>query len=974
MNNETNVWVKTNDNWEHGLLLGEEDNLYKIKINNNIDYYNTYFIKNDDNIDNMDNMIDLPHLNEPSILNGIYLRYNKNQIYTYTGNILISVNPFNDLGLYSNDLIKDYHSNKKSSPHIYNIAHDSYNNLIKTNNNQSILVSGESGAGKTHATKIMMEYITSVSGKNKYIEDKILLSNPILEAFGNARTIRNDNSSRFGKFIKLKFNNNNKLCEAQIDTYLLEKVRLIYQGLNERNFHIFYQILKGMTEEEKNKYMINDSINYNYLKNGLINRLDGISDSKEYKIVIDGFKRLGITDKEVDNILKITSSILNIGNLEYDDEGNIINNKQIDIITKLLEIDREKLIFTLTKRDLIVSNDKIVIKLSKEECIYIRDSFSMKLYSDLFNYILQLINRSLKTEDISDKFIGILDIFGFESIDMNSFEQLCINYTNENLQNQFNKYIFKLEQDEYKKEGINWESIEFPDNEECLKMIDGRNGILGMLDEECRLPKGNDKSYTLKLNKKYNESVYFTIQKRYINERFSINHYAGNVIYNTKGFRNKNKDLLSNEINSLLKDISICKPNSVDINISSLKIKSVGYQFKNQLKELIKVIDETKTHYIRCIKPNDLNRKLLFNKKKVCEQLRYCGVIEAIKVARSGYSVRMKHYDFIDRYKVIEECKDISTILKLDFIKKNECQIGFTKVFLKSNIYDKLEDTRINRLSHYCIIIQKNVRGYILKKKYLRIYNRIILLQVFFRICLSKKRLLELKRNNSSIIIGRNYRMWVSKRNYLGILKKINYIQKYYREYKFKKFILKIILIQKIIRRKLLNKKKEEERIYNNVIIIQKNIRKYLYRKKFINTIQLITFIQRLYRKNKRSNSILQKKNEELMKKLEEKENIEKKNLERISKLEEWQLKMENEINEIKNVYEYNKEVLNSKQSEIIILNDDVDLYKETIIKTIDSKAFMFEELEKIRRENELLKYQLQQKKNKKWFSSFKLY
>jgi myosin heavy subunit len=973
MDNEINVWVKKENDWKHGILLGEEDNLYKININGNIKYYNTYCIKNDDSIDDMDNMIDIPHLNEPSILNGIDLRYNNNKIYTYTGNILISVNPFNDLGLYSNDLIKDYHSNKETSPHIYNIARDSYNNLIKTNNNQSILVSGESGAGKTHATKIMMEYITSVSGKNKDIEDKILLSNPILEAFGNARTIRNDNSSRFGKFIKLKFNNNNKLCEAQIDTYLLEKVRLIYQGCNERNFHIFYQILKGMSEEDKNKYMINDSINYNYLKNGLINRLDGVSDSEEYNIVIDGFKKLCITDKEVDNILRTTSSILNIGNLEYDDEGNIINDEQIEIITKLLGLNRDKLIFTLTKRELLVSNDKIVIKLSKEECIYIRDSLSMKIYNDLFNYILQLINRSLKTDEISDRFIGILDIFGFESIDINSFEQLCINYTNENLQNQFNKYIFKLEQEEYKREGINWESIEFPDNEECLKMIDGRNGILGMLDEECRLPKGNDKNYTLKLNKRYNESIYFTIRKRYIDERFSINHYAGNVIYNTKGFCDKNKDLLSNEINSLLIDISICQPNSKNINISSLKMISVGYQFKRQLKELIKVIDDTKTHYVRCIKPNDLNKELLFNREKVCDQLRYCGVIEAIKVARSGYSVRMKHNEFINRYRMIEECKDVSTISRLNFIKVNDCQIGLTKVFLKSDIYEKLEDTRINRLSYHCIIIQKNIRRYILRKKYLRIYSRIILLQVFCRIILSKKRLLELKRNNSSTIIGRNYRMWINKRKYLIILKKINYIQKYYRAYTYKKFILKVILIQKIIKKKLLNKKKENERVYNNVVIIQKNIRKYLCRKKFINMIRIIIFIQRLYRKNRRSNIILQKKNEELKKKLEEKKDIEKINLERISKLEEWQFKMENQINDIKNMYEYNKEKLNNKESEIIVLNDDVDLYKETIIKTIDSKADMFEELEEMRRENELLKYQLKNKR-KNWFSRFNFY
>jgi myosin VIIa len=967
MDSRINVWVKENNNWVQGVLVSENNNLYKIEVNEEIKYYDTYFLKNEDNVDDIDNMIDIPHLNEPSILNGINIRYNNDRIYTYTGNILISVNPFKDLGLYGNDIISDYNTEKINKPHIYSIARDSYNNLKKKKKNQSILVSGESGAGKTHATKIMMEYLTSVSGKNKEIENKILLSNPILESFGNAKTIRNDNSSRFGKFIKLKFNNN-KLEEAQIDTYLLEKVRLIYQSDNERNFHIFYNILNGMSNDDMKKYMINNNIKYNYLKNGLIKRDDNVNDSDEYKIIIDGFKKIGILDEEIDYILRITCSILNIGNIKYDEDGNIINKDQIKCITELLDLDNDKLLFTLTKRNLLVSNENIVIKLNKEECIYTRDSLSMKLYHDLFNHIVYLINMSLKNDNITTNFIGILDIFGFESIQNNSFEQLCINYTNEHLQNQFNKYIFKLEQEEYKKEKINWQSITFPDNEKCLRMIDSKNGILGMLDEECKLPKGNDKNYTLKLNKKYGDTLYFEEQKRYINQKFGINHYAGNVIYNTKNFCDKNKDLVSNEINDCLNGIIVCN-NDNKVNISSIKLKSVGYQFKKQLNQLINVIDDTETHYVRCIKPNDLNKDTLFNREKVINQLKYCGVIEAIKVARSGYSVRMNHNIFLDRYRMINECNNICNIHNLEFMNDSTCQIGLTKIFLKSDTYDDLECLRVKKLSYYLILIQKNFRRYMIEKKYLNIYEKIILLQGFCRIIISKKIKLRLKRTECSIVITRNYRRLVIRRKYLLTLEKIKKIQRYYRNYIRKKIILKIKLLQKFIRKRLLKKKLYNKIKHNNAVLIQKNIRKYLCKNNFKNTIKKIIFIQRLYRKNKKSSIILIKKNKNLQKKLDEKKKIEKINLDRINKLEEEQLKMKNIINDIKDMCKYNKDELNNKESEIIILNDDVDLYKETIIKTIDSKANMFEELEQIRRENEILKKRLLSNKNRSWFN-----
>ena len=441
--------------------------------------------------------------------------------------------------MYSKDIIDQYKNNICNDPHVYTIAINSYNNVINFNKDQSILVSGESGAGKTQATKIMLECITNISGKDKTTEDKIISCNPILEAFGNAKTIRNDNSSRFGKFIRLSFDNY-KLNGAKLNTYLLEKIRLIYQGDEERNFHIFYYLIKGLDDETKQILSIK-SIKYNYLNNGYIERNDNVSDKDEFNILIKSFKNLNIDDQQINYILKITSGILNLGNINFDEEGNIENTEQLNIVSNLLNIDFDILKYTLSNRKLNVSGETYDIKLKKNEAIYTRDSFSMKLYQDLFDYIVSLINNSLNNSCKTENYINILDIFGFESIQKNSFEQLCINYTNENLQNQFNKYIFKLEQEEYKKENIKWNQISFPDNQECLNLIQSKFGILSMLDEECRLPKGNDLNYTSKLVKKYDNNIYFEKQKRYANKKFGVNHYAGTVIYDTDGFCEKIK-------------------------------------------------------------------------------------------------------------------------------------------------------------------------------------------------------------------------------------------------------------------------------------------------------------------------------------------------------------------------------------------------------------------------------------------------
>jgi myosin V len=954
------IWIKHNNEWVLGKLKKKIENKYEVVIDDDIYIIEKIEIKNKDEEDNVDDFINIPHLNEPSILNGLRLRYMSNKIYTYTGKILISVNPFKNLNLYNNKNMNLYKNNSKiNNPHIYQIPNNAYNNMINFKKNQSILVSGESGAGKTHATKMMLEYITFLSGNEKDIEEKILLSNPILEAFGNAKTIRNDNSSRFGKFIKLNFNNN-KLCSSIINTYLLEKIRLIYQGMNERNFHIFYLMIKGMSDNQKEKYFINSS-NYNYLKNGLIERDDNVNDKDEFNLVLKAFKKLNFTEEDIELIFSITSGILNLGNIEYDEEGEIINKEQIIIVSKLLKVDNNLLNFTLLNRNLNVSGEEYEIKLKKHECIYTRDSLSMNLYQNLFDFILNKINNSLNNSKKIDSFIGILDIFGFESIENNNFEQLCINYTNERLQNQFNKYIFLLEQEEYKKEKINWKSIKFPDNSECLKLIDGKFGILSMLDEECKLPKGSDKNFTQKLTKKYTDNIYFINNKKFNNEKICINHYAGNVIYETNNFCEKNKNIISNEINKLIEKISICK--KINSNVSVLKSKSISYLFKNQLKELVKIINDTNTHYIRCIKPNDLNESDNFNKTKITHQLKYCGVLEAIKVARSGYAIKMKFNYFLNRYKMIKSCNSIDIFSKNKYLNNTDFQIGLTKVFLKTNAYEKLEKIRLIKLNEKAILIQKNIRKLIYRNKYIKIYKSIIALEGFCRIIISKNKLKLLRNIKSQIIISKNFRMYKTKKLFKLTLDKIIKIQYFYKKYKRKIIKEKCIIIQKFYKKYKNRRKLFEKNIENKIIIIQKNIRKVIYLNKFKNKIRLIKFIQRTYRKNKSSKKIIIEKNKKLKNELIEKDVKLKENENRIQNLEDKQEEMLKIIKKLEN--------MSNNKEEVEILNNDIKQYKDCIVKSINSKASMFEELEKIKMENYLLKKKLDEKQNSRSIFNF---
>lgn len=854
MNVEQNVWISIQNNWVKARLI-DNNIIYNDQKLKNITTYKC----NTDEIDNQNNLIDIPHLNEPTVLNSVYLRYIQNNIYTYTGNILISINPFQSLQLYTDEIIESYKNNQNMDPHIYQIARKSYNNLKNTHQNQTILISGESGAGKTYTARSIMKYLTKINNNQSTIEQKLIQSNPILEAFGNAKTLRNSNSSRFGKFIKIQFDKH-LMSGCKIDSYLLEKIRVVNQTDNERNFHIFYQLLSS---DIKNKYFLSDFSEYKYLNNVYI-KCDDIDDNLEWNKTLNAMHVMNFSQEQIDYIFKILSSILHIGNLDIKSD-EIDSN--INIISQLLNIDTNILIDSIYHKYLTVSNETYKIDLDYEKKIISQKSLSMELYDRLFKSIVKHINQNMKSD--SKHFIAILDIFGFESFDTNSFEQFCINYTNEKLQQQFNKYIFQLEQIEYENEGIDWTHISFPDNKKCLEIIENKFGLIDLLNEECRLPKGNDKNFTNKLLNAYKKSGYISQNKKFADTRFQINHYAGYVEYTATGFYDKNKNIISNEINNVIDNINIF---SNEIKKSS---KTVIIDFKNQLKKLICEIDDTNPFYVRCIKPNDQNISNNFDRIRVNEQLKYSGILEAIRVARAGYPIRFLKSDFVNKYNIVSRWNNLTDITN-ELMIFNLC-IGKTKIFLKNDAYNKLEDIRNNCIENFVIIIQKNARRYIQQNKYRKTVNKIIKVQTFLRIFLCKRKLDRLRKISSSIIIQKNSRRFIQQNSYRKILFNIKNIQKLYRKKIFKMQYNSSIKIQKWYRKKLLDKK--QKRKIKAIIYIQKYYRKYnKHKQKLVNKNKIMSEkINNLERINhERKNYIYQINNEKEKLQKEKRDSIKK--------------------------------------------------------------------------------------------------
>ena len=841
----TPVWLSIKDTiWNKGIIKSTDDEKCIVSI---LDSGEEILI-NRENIelrnretDDVDNLINLPHLNEPSMLNSIKIRYHNSNIYTYTGPILIAINPFKNIDIYSEKHINDYISNKGNlAPHVYGIAREAYN-LIKYNyqKDQSILVSGESGAGKTQSTKYIMNYLANVSSSGKFkkinsIENKILQSNPILEAFGNAKTRRNDNSSRFGKFIGLVFNSDGNLIGAEIETYLLERVRLVQQPINERNFHIFYQVVQGLNDP---------NISYH-----------GTSQDKELFNELDNaMNDMMFSRNEISSIYDIIIGILELDIIEISSLYQDSSLKYIlKSVSKFLGINEILLLEVLTKKRIKTMEEVYITDYTQEQAIVNKKSIIKIIYNCLFDWLVLKINNNISCDknisNESKKYIRILDIFGFEVFDKNSFEQLCINFANETLQKIFTEYTIRIEQEEYKKENVDWSVIKYSDNQKCLDIIDAKPGIFSLLNEQCLVPKGTSDGFYIKVSQvlciKNNSDVITINNKRKIYNEFTINHYASDVIYDASEFVEKNKDDINSQVQDLLKSSSNIIIKSFDLSkyqqTGGSKIsKTVCIKFRSQLADLRAIINKTNPHFIRCLKPNDKNNANNFVDTRVVDQLRYSGILSAVRIARSGYPVKILKSNFKERYSILITTT-VENLLDKYISDPFDYQVGKTKIFIKKDIYDKLEKQRNLYYTKYITIIQSNIRRYInynlyqskirhsiriqtiyrrfyIKKWYTNIKYNIIKIQSNIRCNISRNKLYNIRKNNALDKITSNViTIYYSKR-----------FQNYYHQLS-KNRLEAVIKIEKIYK-KYLTRKRNNINKFNDLIeknnnIIEENI------------------------------------------------------------------------------------------------------------------------------------------------------
>uniref|UniRef100_A0AAQ5X3P7 Myosin VIIBb n=1 Tax=Amphiprion ocellaris TaxID=80972 RepID=A0AAQ5X3P7_AMPOC len=606
-------------------------------------------------VEGVDDMIKLGDMTEAGLLRNLLLRHKQGLIYTYTGSVLVAVNPYKDYPIYSNDQVRLYQGRKLGElpPHIFAIAESCYFNMTRHLRNQCCIISGESGAGKTESTKLILQYLAAVSGElsEQQIEKQILESNPILEAFGNAKTIRNDNSSRFGKYLEIFFNKDGVIEGARVEQYLLEKSRVCHQALEERNYHIFYCMLAGITAEEKKNLSLGNAKEYKFLTKGDCILCEGRDDAKDYDRIHSALKILTFSEKQHQKILKLLAAILHLGNVSF--EGQFASFKSIGMI--------------LTK------------PLSSEQASDCRDALVKAIYNKLFIWIATKINSVIYkklTNNPKKSYlsIGLLDIFGFENFEINSFEQLCINFANEKLQQFFVSHIFKLEQEEYLKEDIVWNNIKFSDNQSILDLLAGKPcNLLALIDEESHFPKGSDSTLLQKVNVQHKGSKVYIPSKSEHDTDFGICHFAGAVHYNSNGFLEKNRDAVSYDIIKMV-DISTNEllhqifENELSNNgpkmannrkvimtpKSSLRqVPTLSGQFRQSLDSLMKALSACQPFFIRCFKPNNDKQSELFDRELCMRQLRYSGMMDTVRIRKLGYPVQHTFKDFLNRYRVL---------------------------------------------------------------------------------------------------------------------------------------------------------------------------------------------------------------------------------------------------------------------------------------------------------------------------------
>ncbi|KAK8956163.1 hypothetical protein KSP40_PGU012718 [Platanthera guangdongensis] len=740
----------------------------------------------------VDDMTRLSYLHEPGVLQNLAARYELNEIYTYTGNILIAVNPFQRLPhLYDTHMMGQYKGAGlgELSPHVFAVADVAYWAMINEGKSNSILVSGESGAGKTETTKMLMRYLAYLGGRSgvegRTVEQQVLESNPVLEAFGNAKTVRNNNSSRFGKFVEIQFDKSGRISGAAIRTYLLERSRVCQINTPERNYHCFYLICAA-PQEVKDKYKLTSPQSFHYLNQSDCYELDGVDDSLEYLATIRAMDIVGINESEQEAIFRVVAAILHLGNIDFakgeEIDSSVIKNDKsrfhLKTAAELLMCDAQGLEDALIKRVMVTPEEIITRTLDPASAVVSRDGFAKTLYSRLFDWLVEKINVSIGQDPNSKSLIGVLDIYGFESFKCNSFEQFCINFTNEKLQQHFNQHVFKMEQEEYTKEEINWSYIEFIDNQDVLDLIEKKpGGIIALLDEACMFPRSTHETFAQKLYQTFKNNKRF-VKPKLSRTDFTIVHYAGEVKYQADHFIDKNKDYVVAEHQDLLSP-SKCPfvaglfPPLPEETSKSSKFSSIGSRFKLQLQSLMETLSSTEPHYIRCVKPNNVLKPSIFENMNVIQQLRCGGVLEAIRISCAGYPTRKTFYEFLHRFSVLSpevlegNSDDKAACQKiLDKLGLKGYQIGKTKVFLRAGQMAELDTRRAEVLGRAARTIQRQIRTHITRKEFLRLRTAVILLQSCWRANLACKLYVNMRREAAAVKIQKNLRKFIARKSY----------------------------------------------------------------------------------------------------------------------------------------------------------------------------------------------------------------
>ncbi|NXC40833.1 MYO9B protein, partial [Penelope pileata] len=883
--------------------------------------------------EDFDDLCNIPNLTEKTLLENLKCRFLKHKIYTYAGSILIAINPFKFLPIYNPKYVKLYENHQlgKLEPHIFAIADVAYHAMLKKHINQCIVISGESGSGKTQSTNFLIHCLTALSQKGyaSGVERTILGAGPVLEAFGNAKTAHNNNSSRFGKFIQVNYLENGIVRGAVVEKYLLEKSRLVSQEKDERNYHVFYYLLLGVSEEERKEFHLKQPEDYFYLNQHNLKIEDGEDLRHDFERLKQAMEMVGFLSATRKQIFSVLSAILYLGNVTYKkkatgrDEGLEVGPPEVlDILSQLLKVKREILVEVLTKRKTVTANDKLILPYSLNEATTARDSMAKSLYSALFDWIVLRINHALLNkkdmeESVTCLSIGVLDIFGFEDFETNSFEQFCINYANEQLQYYFNQHIFKLEQEEYKSEGITWHNIDYTDNVACIHLISKKpTGLFYLLDEESNFPHATNQTLLAKFKQQHEENKFF-VGTPVMEPAFIIRHFAGKVKYQIKDFREKNMDYMRPDIVALLrssdsayvreligmdpvavfrwavlraaiqamaifaesgrqraqktagvvrqgprvplgelqtsnttpvekvyrdmheqiiasikglpwqgddpckllrslnrlqhrshfmksrgiKQKQIIPKNLLDSKSLKLivsmtlhdrttksllhlhkkkKPPSISAQFQTSLNKLLETLGKAEPFFIRCIRSNAEKKEMLFDENLVLQQLRYTGMLETVRIRRSGYSAKYTFQEFIDQFQVLlpknakASKEDIFAYLNKLKLDKNNCQIGKTKVFMKEAERQILQDTLHKEVIRKIILLQSWLRMVLERRRFLRTRQAAIVLQACWRSrCDSRAQ----QRSDAAIYIQAAWRRYRERKYYLQQKKRICLVQ-----------------------------------------------------------------------------------------------------------------------------------------------------------------------------------------------------